>query len=106
MSRAPDERRPVNVALAYAACVSIWGTTYFAIRVSIGPGGYATFQAAALRFILAAVTLTSLAALGGARPGPRSRTQAAWIVAAGLINFVYYALVYTAEESISGGLAC
>jgi drug/metabolite transporter (DMT)-like permease len=95
-----------RVALAYAACVSIWGTTYYAIRVSIGPGGYSTHLAAALRFVVAAVALAGLAASGWARPGPRSRAQAAWIGAAGLFNAVYYALLYTAEESISGGLAC
>jgi drug/metabolite transporter (DMT)-like permease len=94
------------VALAYAACSFIWGTTYFAIRVCIGPGGYGTYQAAALRFALATVALAGLVAAGRARPGPRSRAQVGWLCGAGLLNFGAYALTYTAEESISGGLAC
>ncbi len=95
-----------RLALAYAACVLIWGTTFYAIRVCIGPGGYPTYQAAALRFAIAALCLAGLAAAGRARPGPRSRAQTAWICLAGLFNFVSYALLYTAEETIPGGLAC
>ncbi|HEU4409601.1 MAG TPA: DMT family transporter [Polyangiaceae bacterium] len=95
-----------RVALAYAACVVIWGTTFYAIRACIGPGGYPTYQAAALRFVLAALALAALAAAGRARPAPRSPAQAASIGAAGLLNFVSYALLYKAEEAITGGLAC
>jgi drug/metabolite transporter (DMT)-like permease len=102
----PADVTRARVALAYAACVVIWGTTFYAIRACIGPGGYPTYQAAALRFVIAALALAALAASGRARPGPRSRAQAAWIVAAGLFNFGGYALLYKAEEAITGGLAC
>jgi drug/metabolite transporter (DMT)-like permease len=95
-----------RVVLSYLACSCIWGTTYFAIRVSIAPGGYGTYLAAALRFVIAAAVLVAVVVLGGVRPRPRSASQATWIVLAGFLNFGAYALIYTAEESITGGLAC
>lgn len=94
------------MALAYGACVLIWGTTFYAIRACIGPGRYPTHQAAALRFVVAALVLAALAASGRARPSPRSPAQAAWICVAGLFNFGGYALLYKAEEAITGGVAC
>lgn len=94
------------VALAYAVCVGIWGTTFYAIRACIGAGGYAPYQAAALRFVIAALILAAIVAGGLARPRPTARAQIGWICAAGLLNFVCYALVYTAERSITGGLTC
>lgn len=70
----------------------------------IAPGGYPTYTAAALRFVLAAVILGAIVAFGGARPLPRGRRAWTWLVIAGLFNFAGYALVYTAEESIPGAL--
>jgi drug/metabolite transporter (DMT)-like permease len=105
-SAPPPGETGVRVALAYVTCSVIWGTTFYAIRACIGPGGYPTYQAAALRFVLAALVVVGLAAAGRASPGPRSRAQAAWLTAAGLLNFAGYALTYRAEESIPGGLAC
>jgi drug/metabolite transporter (DMT)-like permease len=92
------------VVIAYLACAFIWGTTYFAIRLCIGEGAYPTYVAAALRFVIAAAILGIVVALGWARPGPRGWKAWAWLVAAGLLNFGGYALVYTAEESIPGAL--
>lgn len=94
------------VVLAYLACSAIWGTTYFAIRVSIAPGGFATYTAAALRFVIAAMVLGGIVVLGRVGPRPRSWRQVGWICAGGLANGVAYMLLYTAEESITGGLAC
>jgi drug/metabolite transporter (DMT)-like permease len=91
--------------LAYCACALIWGTTYFAIRISIAPGGYPTYQAAALRFTIAALVLGALVAVGWARPAPRGRRALAALAIAGTMNFVSYSLIYTAEERIPGGLA-
>ncbi|HET6611145.1 MAG TPA: DMT family transporter [Kofleriaceae bacterium] len=91
-------------AVAYVICAVVWGTTWFAIRVSIGPGGYPTYFAAALRFSMAAAALLVVWRLGFARPGPRSRKQLAWLVVAGLLNAIGYGLVYTGEEQLSGGL--
>ena len=92
-------------AVAYIACALIWSTTWFVIRVCIGPGGYPTFAAAALRFTLATVVLAAIAALGLAGRGPRSWSQRGWIAGAGVLCGLGYGLVYAAETSISGGVA-
>jgi drug/metabolite transporter (DMT)-like permease len=91
--------------LVYATCALIWGTTWFAIRRCIGPGGYPTFTAAALRFAVAAAILGGLCAFGGGRPGPRSARQVGALVLCGALSATGYALVYAGEQSISGGLA-
>jgi drug/metabolite transporter (DMT)-like permease len=93
------------VVLSYCACATIWGTTYFAIRVCIAPGGYPTYLAGALRFVLAALVLGAVVALGFARPVPRDRKAFAALFVSGALCFVSYALIYTAEERIPGGLA-
>jgi drug/metabolite transporter (DMT)-like permease len=89
--------------LAYCVCALIWGTTYFAIRVSMA--GYATYTAAALRFVIAAVVLWGIVAAGLARPKPKGRRTFAALGIAGVLNFTSYTLIYTAEERIPGGLA-
>jgi drug/metabolite transporter (DMT)-like permease len=93
------------VVVAYLGCATIWGTTYFAIRVCIEPGGYPTYLAAALRFAIAAAILGGVVALGWARPVPRGRRALLALAAAGILNFSSYSLIYTAEEEIPGGLA-
>lgn len=100
----PRSVKPL-VAIAYVGCAIIWGTTYFAIRVCIQPGGYPTYLAAALRFIIAAAILGSVVLLGWARPVPRGRRALLALGAAGVLNFTSYSLIYTAEEHIPGGLA-
>jgi drug/metabolite transporter (DMT)-like permease len=96
--------RPL-VVVAYLGCAVIWGTTYFAIRVCIQPGGYPTYLAAALRFVIAALLLGGVVAAGWARPGPRGGRALVALAIAGVLSFVSYALIYTAEEEIPGGLA-
>jgi drug/metabolite transporter (DMT)-like permease len=91
--------------LAYLACAIIWSTTWFAIRVCIGAGGYPTFAAAAVRFVLAAVIVATLAGLGLAGRGPRTGRQRAWVACAGVLCAISYGLVYAGETRISGGLA-
>jgi drug/metabolite transporter (DMT)-like permease len=91
--------------LSYAGCALIWGTTYFFIRVSIAPGGYPTYTAAAVRFAIAAVLLVGWVAAGFARPMPRGRRAFGALGLAGVLNCTSYALIYTAEERIPGGLA-
>jgi drug/metabolite transporter (DMT)-like permease len=91
-------------AIAYVLCALVWGTTWFAIRVCIGPGGYPPFVSAALRFTLAAVILGAALAAGLFRPRP-DRRATRWLVACGLLNAAGYALVYRAEQEISGGIA-
>lgn len=92
------------VVVCYVVCALVWSTTWFAIRVCIGPGGYPTFPAAALRFSIAALVLGALLWLGFGRPRPRGRRQLAWLALAGAFNGVAYAMVYSAEETLPGGV--
>lgn len=93
---------PRAVPAAYAACALIWGTTWYAIRVCIGPGGYAWPTAVALRFGVAFVVLLPIALR--ARPWPRGSAWW-WLVLAGVLDGAAYALVYLGEEAVPGGLA-
>lgn len=95
----------MNAVFAYIVCALVWGTTWFAIRVTIGEGGYPTFESAALRFTLATVAIAGIAALGLARPGPSSRAQWTWLGIAGVLNALGYGLIYKGEETVPGGLA-
>lgn len=88
------------VVAAYLGCCLIWGTTWFAIRVSIS--AYPTYTALALRFALAAVILIPLSLR--ARPWPRGRAWA-WLVLAGLLDAAGYLLVYLGEERVPGAVA-
>ncbi len=93
------------VPLAYVVCALVWGTTWFAIRVCIGDGGYPTFEAAALRFAIASAILVPICAVLRVRPLPGSRLQWAWLVGAGVLDAIGYTLVYLGEEHVPGGLA-
>jgi drug/metabolite transporter (DMT)-like permease len=91
---------PQATIAAYLACALIWGTTWYAIRVSIA--AYPTFAALALRFAIAAAILLPIAAR--ARPWPRGRVWG-WLVLAGVLDACAYLLVYLGEERVSGGVA-
>jgi drug/metabolite transporter (DMT)-like permease len=93
-------------AIVYAACGIVWGTTWFAIRRCIGEGGYPAFTSAAIRFAIASMVLGGTFALGFGRPGPRGARQVGAIVGCGLLSAASYGLIYLAEQSISGGVAC
>jgi drug/metabolite transporter (DMT)-like permease len=90
------------VLATYLACAVIWGTTWYAIRVCIGEGGYPTLASLALRFVIAFAILLPTALRS--RPWP---TGSAWLylVLAGVLDAAAYMLVYLGEERISGGLA-
>ena len=92
-----------RVVLAYLLCALIWGTTWFAIRVCIGPGGYPTLTALALRFAIAAVLLIPLAIR--VRAWPQDARTWWWLVCAGVLDAAGYSLVYVGEERVSGGIA-
>jgi drug/metabolite transporter (DMT)-like permease len=92
-------------AAAYVGCAAVWGTTWFAIRVNMGPGGFPPLAGAAIRFAVAVAVLIALAALGLAGHGPTSPRQRAWVLGAGVMCGVGYGLVYLGETRISGGLA-
>ncbi len=93
------------IPIIYAACAIVWGTTWFAIRRCIEPGGYPLLAGAALRFAIASAILLGAWKLGWARPGPRGGRQVRLLLGCGALGAVSYALVYIAERSISGGLA-
>jgi len=93
------------VVVAYVVCALVWGTTWFAIRVSIRADGYPTYEAVALRFGIAAVVLLAICAIGRLAPRPHSRAQWTWLVVAGVLDAAGYLLVYLGEETVSGGLA-
>lgn len=90
------------VLAAYLACSLIWGTTWFAIRVSIAPGAYSTLVALALRFAIAFLLMLPIALR--ARPWPRGAAWA-YLVLSGVLDAIAYTLVYLGEERIPGGLA-
>lgn len=91
---------PRAVVVAYVACALIWGTTWFAIRVSIA--AYPTFAALALRFAIAVAILIPLALRTG--PWPRGR-QWGWLVLAGVLDAAGYLMVYAGEERVAGAVA-
>ncbi len=93
------------VVLAYVTCALVWGTTWYAIRVCIGDGGYPTFEAAALRFAIASAILVPALWLSRIRALPRGRRQWTWLIVAGVLDGLGYALVYLGEETVPGGLA-
>ena len=88
------------VVAAYATCALIWGTTWYAIRVSLT--AYPTFASVALRFAIAAAVLLPIAAR--ARPWPRGRAWG-WLLLAGVLDAATYLLVYLGEERVSGAVA-
>ena len=92
------------VVVCYVVCAMVWSTTWFAIRVCIGEGGYPTLPAAAIRFTIAALVLGALVWLGLGRPRPRGRRQLAWLSLAGAFNGLAYAMVYRAEDTLPGGV--
>jgi drug/metabolite transporter (DMT)-like permease len=91
--------------LAFIGCALIWSTTWFAIRVCIGPGGYPPYAGAAIRFLMASALLGLLTALGLAGRPLRGWRPRAWVGLAGLLCGIGYGLVYAGETRISGGLA-
>jgi drug/metabolite transporter (DMT)-like permease len=82
------------------ACALIWGTTWYAIRVS--REGFALFDAVALRFAIAALILVPLALR--ARPWPKGRAWS-YLVLAGVLDAASYMLVYMGEDHVPGGVA-
>lgn len=99
---APSVPVQQSVIAAYVACALIWGTTWYAIRVCIGEGGYGTFHALALRFGIAVVLLLPLVIR--ARPWPKGR-QWIYLVIAGVLDAGAYMLVYLGEERVPGAVA-
>jgi drug/metabolite transporter (DMT)-like permease len=95
----------VKVLLAYLGCASIWGTTWYAIRVCIGPSGYPSYEAAALRFSISSLLLCATWFAFKKRIKRPVAAELKWISIAGLISGLAYGLLYSAEERLTGGLA-
>jgi drug/metabolite transporter (DMT)-like permease len=83
-------------------CAVVWGTTWYAIRVTIAPGAFPTIVSVAARFAIASVILLPMALLQGG--WPRGKTLF-WVLVAGVLDALGYLLVYLGEERVSGGVA-
>lgn len=90
------------VVVAYLLCAVIWGTTWYAIRVCTGAGGFSVLDSLALRFVIASLVLVPLA--WRLRPWPRGRLRVR-LIAAGVLNAISFALVYVGEQSLPGAAA-
>ncbi len=101
----PAAKAQAKAILAYLACALIWGTTFYAIRVCIGPAGYPTCSAAALRFSASSFILLSVWFMCRKQIKALTSTELRWIATAGLSSGIAYALLYVSEEGIAGGLA-
>ncbi|MDP9159601.1 MAG: DMT family transporter [Acidobacteriota bacterium] len=99
------QKPPLKVAVAYLICTATWGTTWFAIRVCIDPGGYPAYEAASIRFSLAVILIAVLGVFGVVSLRQQTKNHVWWLAAAGLFNAVGYALVFAGEESVSGSVA-
>ncbi len=94
-----------SVYLAYAICALAWGTGWFAVRLSVGEGGYPVFVGAALRYTIAAVVIGVLIGMCPQAMQGLDRKRAGWLLITGLLNATAVALLYWGEKTISGGLA-
>jgi drug/metabolite transporter (DMT)-like permease len=97
MLMAPEK---VKLILAYLLCALVWGTTWFAIRVSIGPSAYPTVTSVALRFAIASLLLLPLSL--GRSGWPRGRTLL-WVLFAGVLDAAGYLLVYLGVAAVLFG---
>jgi drug/metabolite transporter (DMT)-like permease len=100
-----SEAQRLKVILAYFGCACIWGTTWYAIRVCIGPSGYPSYEAAALRFSISSLLLCVICLAFRKRIKRPTSGEFKWISIAGLVSGIAYGLLYSAEERIAGGLA-
>jgi drug/metabolite transporter (DMT)-like permease len=95
----------IKIVAAYLICALTWGTTWFAIRVCIAPGGYPTYQAAALRFTIAVLVIVLPGLVGIVSLKRQQERHLWWLGAAGLFNAAGYTLVFTGEQSVPGSVA-
>ncbi len=104
-SRAGEKTR-LYVGISYAICCIVWGTTWYATRVSVEPGdGLPPIFAGAFRFLVAIFCYLPIILIYRKRLTGVSKQEFAWICLAGLFNGCYQCFIYSAECTISGGLA-
>ncbi len=92
----------IRTVLAYAACVFIWGTTWLAIKFSLG--GFPAVTGAGIRFVLAALFLYGLGAalrIDFRKAAPPLHLV---LVLAATMFGINYALTYIAETHLPSGL--
>jgi drug/metabolite transporter (DMT)-like permease len=87
----------------FAAITVIWGTTFFAVRVS-DQAGYDPYSAVALRLGAAAVVLLVASRLLGLA-FPRGRALGASVVAGLLFYGINHPLLYVGEVTVNSGTA-
>lgn len=105
LPEANEDRLSPGVIAAYIACILIWGTTWNAVRLCVLPGGFEPYSAGAARFAFAAAFLGGLWLFGILKAKPTTLSAALWILFTGFLGVVSLALVYTAHQWVSGGLA-
>lgn len=89
-------------ALAFIACVLIWGSTWLAIKV--GYEGVGALTGAALRFGLAAVMLAGIALATRRSLRLRGRDLRLALFVAASTFVLDYGLIYWAEQALTSGL--
>jgi drug/metabolite transporter (DMT)-like permease len=101
-NRAPTHRAALLPWVALSTVYVVWGSTYLAIRVVVAE--IPPFAAASLRFLLAGIVMTGLAALRDrVLPKPRQIAQYAFIGV--LFLGISNGLVMWAERTIPSGIA-
>jgi len=100
----PDRSTATKVVLSYLLCGITWGTTWYAIRVCVAPGGYTPFAAAAIRFTLASLLFAITCYFYRRRLRMPTGVEVKWLMFCGFLSAVGYVLLYTAERTVSGGL--
>ncbi|GAC1304181.1 MAG: EamA family transporter [Vulcanimicrobiaceae bacterium] len=93
---------PAAVVAAYAICVSIWGTTWLAIKVSLH--GFPAVTGAGVRFVLAAAVLYGCARFSRVDLERDAAPRHLVIVLALTMFGINYALTYLAETHLASGL--
>ncbi|MEO5951669.1 MAG: drug/metabolite exporter YedA [Chloroflexia bacterium] len=94
----------LGVWLALLSVYVIWGSTYFAIAVAIGPGGFPPFLMASARFLIAGGLLFTYIKLRGGE-WPTLRQWGASFLVGCLLLMGGNGLVTFAEKSVASGLA-
>ncbi|HEY9712217.1 MAG TPA: EamA family transporter [Chroococcales cyanobacterium] len=99
-------RTKLYVALSYIFCCLVWGTTWYAMRVSVQPnGGYPPNFAAAIRFVIAVVLYVPIWFVLCRKSRRPTLAEVGWLSLAGTFNGLYQSFIYSSETAISGGLA-
>jgi drug/metabolite transporter (DMT)-like permease len=92
----------VRTVAAYATCVFIWGTTWLAIKFSLG--GFPAVTGAGIRFIVAALFLYATAAVLRVDVRRDRPPLHLVLVLAATMFGLNYALTYLAETHLASGL--